>query len=89
MNTDWKDIWARTGKTFVQAFFGILIPQICIILEAGFPENWPMWWAYLSPILSSALAGGLCAAWNYLLQYFEEKHALPAENVEIFDVEEK
>ncbi len=54
----------RTIKTFVQAFFGTLIPELCAVLNKGFPDNWPQFWAVLAPFVAAALSAGICAAWN-------------------------
>ncbi len=65
---DWKDIWTRAGKTFVQAFFGVLVPELCGLLQLGFPTDWPTLWAILAPVIAAALAAGISAAWNIILQ---------------------
>ena len=65
---DWRDIWIRAGKTFVQAFFGVLIPELCGLLQVGFPTDWPTAWAILAPVIAAALAAGISAAWNIILQ---------------------
>ena len=56
----------RTIKTFVQSFFGVLVPEICVILNNGFPENWEKLWAYLAPVVAAALSAAICAVWNIL-----------------------
>lgn len=35
-----KDLWSRAGKTFVEAFFGVLIPQIAIIFSNVVDYDW-------------------------------------------------
>ena len=35
-----KDWLIRTIKTFIQAFFGVLIPAVCAMLQDGWPESW-------------------------------------------------
>lgn len=65
---DWKDIWERAGKTFVQAFFCVLIPELCGMLQLGFPTDWPTMWAILAPVICAALAAGISAAWNIILE---------------------
>lgn len=65
---DWKDIWERVIKTFVQAFFGVLIPELCGILQVGFPTDLPALWAVLAPVIAAALAAGIAAAWNIISQ---------------------
>lgn len=61
--------WAiRSVKTFVQAFFGVLLPELCVILQHGWPESWGVLWAALSPVVAAALAAAITAVWNYLLE---------------------
>lgn len=64
-----KDTLVRTGKTFIQAFFGVLIPEIVVVLNnvVSF-ENIGKAWAYLFPFICSALAAGICAVWNGYMQ---------------------
>ena len=59
-----KDWMIRTLKTFVQAFFGVLIPEVCILLNGGFPESIEAAWLVLSPVVSAALSAAICATWN-------------------------
>lgn len=59
------DIWARAIKTFLQAFFGILIPEAVSLLQTGLPEQGKLWYI-LFPVLCSSLAAGISAAWNYI-----------------------
>lgn len=70
-----KDWMVRAIKTFVQAFFGILIPEICVILNGGFPESWSKLWAVLAPTVSAALAAAICAVWNIILETMKEEPA--------------
>ncbi len=67
-----KDIIVRAAKTFAQTFLSIAIPECCIILNNGFPESWKAWWLMLAPVLSSALAAGISAAWNTISYYFDK-----------------
>ena len=61
--------WAiRALKTFVQAFFGVLIPAVCAILSNGFPENWSVLWVSLSPVIAAALSASISAVWNIILE---------------------
>lgn len=63
-----KDWLIRALKTFVQAFFGVLIPELCAILNNGFPENWGVLWATLAPFVAAALSAAICAVWNIILE---------------------
>ena len=69
MISDWFE---RTIKTFVQACFGTLIPELCAVLNKGFPENWPTFWAVMAPFVAAALSAGICAAWNIIRERLEE-----------------
>lgn len=66
---DWL---VRALKTAVQAFGGVLVPEIVVILQAGWPESWGILWAALSPVVTAALAAAICAAWNIILEKLRE-----------------
>ncbi len=68
-----KDWMERALKTFVQAFFGVLVPELCLILNGGLPEDFTAWQAVLVPLLTSALAAGISAAWNIVLEHLKEE----------------
>lgn len=61
-----KDWVVRSIKTFVQAFFGVLIPAICTMLNDGWPESWDKIWVILAPTVAAALAAAICAVWNII-----------------------
>ena len=63
-----KDWMIRAVKTFVQAFFGVLIPELVAILQHGWPESWSSLWAYLAPVVAAALAAAISAVWNIILE---------------------
>lgn len=61
--------WAiRALKTFVQAFFGVLITALVPYLNNGFPPDFPTFWLWLSPVIASALSAAIAAAWNFILE---------------------
>ena len=60
---DWM---VRAIKTFVQSFFGVLIPEVCVILNGGFPEDFSTAWILLSPFVASSLAAAISATWNII-----------------------
>lgn len=60
------DIWQRAGKTFLQAAFGVLIPQIVMMLNNYMEFDWTQWTTYL-PLITGALAAGISAAWNAII----------------------
>lgn len=62
----------RAIKTFIQAFFGVLIPEVVALLnniDLGVIENWKVW----VPILAAALAAGISAAWNIILEHLKDR----------------
>ena len=66
---DWL---VRTIKTFVQSFFGVLIPELCIILNGGFPATVSDAWRVLAPVVAAAMSAAICAAWNILNEKLQE-----------------
>lgn len=66
------DIAIRAIKTFIQAFFGVLIPAMVAYLGGGWPESWGGAWLALAPAVSAALAAGISAVWNYVKQVMED-----------------
>ena len=68
-----KDWQIRAIKTFVQAFGGVLVPEIVMLLTNGLPENWTKLWAVLCPVLCAALAAGISAAWYIILERLKEE----------------
>lgn len=67
-----KDWVIRALKTFAQAFFGVLIPEACLILNGNMPEDIVGAKALLIPLVCSALAAGISAAWNIVLEHLKE-----------------
>ena len=61
-----KDVGSRALKTFVQAFCGVLIPQIVMMLNDYMSFDWTAWTTYL-PLITAALAAGISAAWNGII----------------------
>lgn len=66
---DWL---VRTIKTFIQSFFGVLIPEVGIILNGGFPADVASAWKVLAPVVAAALSAGICAAWNIISERLKE-----------------
>lgn len=62
-----NDLWQRAGKTAVQAFFGVLIPQVVLILSNIYDYDWTKWYVWALPIIAGALAAGISAGWNALI----------------------
>lgn len=67
---DWQ---IRAIKTFIQAFGGVLVPEVVMILTAGVPESWSALWASLVPFVCAALAAGISAAWNIIAEKLKEE----------------
>ena len=67
-----KDWMIRALKTFVQAFFGVLIPAVCTMLSNGWPESWAKIWVLLAPTVAAALAAAISAVWNIILEAMDE-----------------
>lgn len=67
---DYKDIAARAGKTFIQAFLGVFIPVLVAYLNSGWPDSIGAVWVAMAPTLAAALAAGISAAWNYFQQIY-------------------
>lgn len=63
-----KDWLIRALKTFVQAFFGVLLPEVCILLSGGFPESVSAAWKVLSPVVAAGLSAAISAVWNIILE---------------------
>lgn len=68
-----KDWQIRAIKTFIQAFGGVLVPELVMILNSGMPENWSVLWTVLAPVICASLAAGISAAWNVILEKLEGK----------------
>ena len=71
-----KDWMVRALKTFAQAFFGVLIPEACLILSGNLPEDIVGAKALLIPLVTSALAAGISAAWNIVLEHLKEEEEI-------------
>lgn len=68
-----KDWQVRALKTFVQAFGGVLVPEICLILNNGLPPDITAASKILFPVFSAALAAGISAGWNAILENTRSK----------------
>ena len=61
-----KDLGMRALKTFGQAFFAVLIPQVVLLLNSATEVDWSNWSTYM-PVICAALAAGLSAIQNALI----------------------
>lgn len=66
-----KDWMIRAIKTFVQAFLGVLIPELCVILNGGFTD-WSTAWQILAPVVAAALSAAIAAVWNIALEKIKQ-----------------
>lgn len=73
MGSKWKDWQIRAVKTFIQAFGGVLVPELVMILSTGVPESWSKVWTLLAPVICAALAAGISAAWNIISEKLREE----------------
>lgn len=68
-----KDWQIRALKTFVQAFFGVLIPEAVIIIRDGSMMGWTKFWTLMTPVICAALAAGISAAWNVIAETLKKQ----------------
>ncbi len=66
---DWL---VRSAKTFIQSFFGVLIPEVCIILNNGFPASVDDAWKVLAPVVAAGLSAAICAVWNIINEQLDK-----------------
>lgn len=67
-----KDWLKRTVKTFIQAFFGVLLPELGAVLARGWPQDWPAFWGLVAPVLIASVSAGICAVWNIINERITE-----------------
>jgi len=75
-----KDWMVRALKTFVQAFFGVLIPEFVVMLRDGSVMGWNKFWTLMVPVLCAALAAGISAAWNIIAEALKKMEDQDAES---------
>lgn len=75
-----KDWMVRALKTFVQAFFGVLIPEFVVIISDGSMMGWSKFWTLMVPVLCAALAAGISAAWNIISEALKKQEEEDAES---------
>lgn len=75
-----KDWMVRALKTFVQAFFGVLIPEFVVMLRDGSVMGWNKFWTLMVPVLCAALAAGISAAWNIIAEVLKKQEEEDAES---------
>lgn len=72
-NSNIPDFLVRAAKTFIQAFIPVIIANIALI--GNHIVNWDFsdWKGWLAPILISAVAAGISAIWNLILEKINAK----------------
>lgn len=76
MNTNTNkvpDFLIRAAKTFIQAFVPVIIANIALI--GNHVVNWDFadWKGWLAPILIAAVAAGIAAVWNLIIERINAK----------------
>lgn len=84
---DKKELRERVLKTFVEAFFAVLLPDVGILVNQIINER-EVWWAVLLPVVASAIATGISAAWNVLRPPKASSDAVVYGHGEIIDAED-
>lgn len=67
-----KDWQIRTLKTFIEAFGGVFVPELAMILTGNVPKEWTSWTCVLVAVVCPAIAAGITAAWNVILEHLRE-----------------
>lgn len=73
-----KDCLIRAIKTFVQAFLGVLIPKLIVVLEEA-PNLLSLNFEFIYALLPAALAAGISAVWNIWLHLAKESRERESE----------
>lgn len=75
-----KNVAERAVKTFVEAFFSTLVPEIVVIGTGGLTDITTIW-KTLTPFIIAALATAISATWNGLSNYLKKDtfDAVPTE----------
>ena len=69
---DKKNILERAVKTFVEAFISTILTEVCAVLSSSNFNDVGLSWKLFMPVIVSALAAALSAAWNYILEKTKE-----------------
>lgn len=73
-NSNIPDFLIRAAKTFVQAFIPVIVANITLIMNHVVSWDFSDWKGWLAPILISAVAAGISAVWNLILEKVNAKH---------------
>lgn len=67
------DFLIRAAKTFVQAFIPVIIANMALIMNHVVNWDFSDWKGWLAPILISAVAAGISAIWNLIIEKINAK----------------
>ena len=67
------DFLVRAAKTFVQAFIPVIIANMALIMNHVVNWDFADWKGWLAPILISAVAAGISAIWNLIIEKVNAK----------------
>lgn len=62
------DFLVRAAKTFIQAFIPVIIANTTMIMTHVVNWDFADWKGWLMPIIISAVAAGIAAIWNLILE---------------------
>ena len=67
------DFLIRAAKTFMQAFISVIVLNITAIMTHIVNWDFSDWKGWLAPILIAALAAGIAALWNFIIERVNAK----------------
>lgn len=67
------DFLIRAAKTFMQAFISVIVLNITAIMTHVVNWDFNDWKGWLAPILIAALAAGIAALWNFIIEKINAK----------------
>ena len=80
-----NNVLERAVKTFIFAFLGVLVPEVCVLLTGSPSDIVAAYPVVVVSIICAALAAGLSATWNYLENWWRSDAGV--EDAEIEEVE--
>lgn len=84
-----KDWTIRALKTFVQATVAYFVANVALITQHVVDWDFSNWKGWLMPILVGAIASGISAVWNVILESIDKKKTEQMINDIMKDIEEK